>query len=339
MQYALVLFKKLFSTRGLVAVFGVLIVGMTLLILLVPEEQQERQMANGKEQTADEVKTKLAILSQDSDNDGLKDWEEPLYKTDAQNPDTDNDGTNDGDEIKQNRNPLKKGPDDKVTEPRKTAAAETETVGPNLTADLMGTLIQGGVLEYLAQGGDPEALPDEFYSRLQAIAGQTVEQKIPEVLLSELRVSSDSSEQAIKNYFNALAETYETHLLSLQKDDLQLFREILDSQDITRFTEFDSYIQAADAIIAAFKKTFVPRILAPFHKQEIEILLKTRMEIMILRNTDNDPLAALLVIPKRIQTKKEFHDFHVREMRDWLATRNITFRQNEKAALFLRMYQ
>ncbi len=52
----------------------------------------------------------------DSDNDGLPDWQEILWKTDPRNPDTDGDKTTDGEEIKQKRNPLVKGPDDGILE-------------------------------------------------------------------------------------------------------------------------------------------------------------------------------------------------------------------------------
>jgi hypothetical protein len=43
----------------------------------------------------------------DSDNDGLKDWEETLWGTDPHKADTDGDGTPDGQEVKDGRNPLK----------------------------------------------------------------------------------------------------------------------------------------------------------------------------------------------------------------------------------------
>lgn len=338
MQYALVLFKKLFSARGLVAVLSVLIVGMTLLVLLVPDEQTEIRDKR-RETGTDELKTKLATLSLDSDNDGLKDWEEPLYKTDLQNPDTDDDGTNDGDEIKQNRDPLKKGPNDKITEPRKIAATAADSEGPNLTAELMNTLIQGGVLEYLAQGGDPDTLPDEFYSRLQAIAGQSLEQKSPTVSLSELRVINDSSEQAIKNYFNALAAVYEKYIFPLQKDDIVLFQEILDSQDITRFEELDVYLQAIDRAVPELKKISVPQIRAEFHKKEIEYILKSRAQIAVMRNTDNDPLAAMIAIPRRIELKKEISEFHRKEINEFLQSRNMVFAPQEKINLILEAFK
>lgn len=54
------------------------------------------------------------FVSLDTDGDGLKDWEENLWKTDPKNPDTDGDGTNDKEEIEQKRDPTIKGPKDEV---------------------------------------------------------------------------------------------------------------------------------------------------------------------------------------------------------------------------------
>ncbi len=62
----------------------------------------------------------------DSDNDGLPDWEEALYGTDAHNPDTDGDGTPDGKEVTLGRNPLVKGPKDLVN-PDNSADNSTST--------------------------------------------------------------------------------------------------------------------------------------------------------------------------------------------------------------------
>jgi len=45
-------------------------------------------------------------LEDDTDGDGLKNWEEALYKTDPETADTDGDGVHDGAEISANRDPL-----------------------------------------------------------------------------------------------------------------------------------------------------------------------------------------------------------------------------------------
>ena len=54
------------------------------------------------------------FLQGDADKDGLKYWEEALWKTDPNNPDTDGDGTSDGQEVKEGRDPNVAGPDDKL---------------------------------------------------------------------------------------------------------------------------------------------------------------------------------------------------------------------------------
>ena len=57
--------------------------------------------------TLEATTTNSALLAKDGDSDGLKDWEEQLWKTDPYNPDTDGDGLNDGEEVLQfNSNPL-----------------------------------------------------------------------------------------------------------------------------------------------------------------------------------------------------------------------------------------
>jgi len=66
------------------------------------------------ERTGEASRLVKSAAVKDSDNDGLKDWEESLWGTDPENPDTDGDGTNDGEEPSLGRNPLKKGPDDKL---------------------------------------------------------------------------------------------------------------------------------------------------------------------------------------------------------------------------------
>ena len=62
----------------------------------------------------------------DSDNDGLKNWEESLWKTGANNPDSDGDGTVDGVEVRSNRDPRIKGPNDAL-EPDKGNTGLTPT--------------------------------------------------------------------------------------------------------------------------------------------------------------------------------------------------------------------
>ena len=56
----------------------------------------------------------LALIDKDSDSDGLKDWEETLWKTDPKNPDSDGDSYLDGLEVKNGYSPSGAG---KIFEP------------------------------------------------------------------------------------------------------------------------------------------------------------------------------------------------------------------------------
>ncbi|MFT5179911.1 MAG: hypothetical protein ACI8V7_000457, partial [Candidatus Paceibacteria bacterium] len=60
----------------------------------------------------------------DTDEDGLYDWEEDLWGSDINKPDTDNDGTNDGDEISERRDPTIAGPNDLLKDTREELPTE-----------------------------------------------------------------------------------------------------------------------------------------------------------------------------------------------------------------------
>ncbi|MCK6462724.1 MAG: thrombospondin type 3 repeat-containing protein [Candidatus Pacebacteria bacterium] len=73
-----------------------------------------------------------AMYESDTDGDGLKDWEETLWKTDPNKKDTDGDGAEDNEEIAQNRNPLKAGPDDKIGQKEDLIAQNKSSSGADL---------------------------------------------------------------------------------------------------------------------------------------------------------------------------------------------------------------
>ena len=74
-------------------------------------------------------------IAKDSDNDGLPNWEETLWRTDPNNPDTDKDGIPDGQEVKESRNPLLagNGKTDKIENSRPEKSAAEQTIQPPST--------------------------------------------------------------------------------------------------------------------------------------------------------------------------------------------------------------
>lgn len=81
-------------------------------------ETYSREEAPRPQKTAADTRAYAAAsAATDSDQDGLSNWEEALWKTDVNNADSDGDGTSDGEEVRFQRDPTKMGPDDKMTVP------------------------------------------------------------------------------------------------------------------------------------------------------------------------------------------------------------------------------
>jgi hypothetical protein len=95
-------------------VFCMAIVGL-IFLLYVRAPSKNAVVTQSASQQKNTVAENLVALNNDADRDGLKDWEEVLWKTDPNNPDTDGDGTKDGEEVKEGRDPTKKGPNDSLS--------------------------------------------------------------------------------------------------------------------------------------------------------------------------------------------------------------------------------
>jgi len=106
-------------SNRIIAVFLVTFSIVTIIIAIsIYKDRSSREIELREETTvsltvADSVKNDST--EQDTDQDGLRDWEEALWKTDPQNPDTDGDGTNDGEEVEAQRDPTVPGPDDEMS--------------------------------------------------------------------------------------------------------------------------------------------------------------------------------------------------------------------------------
>ncbi|PID83266.1 hypothetical protein CSB11_01880 [Candidatus Campbellbacteria bacterium] len=95
-------FKKNFTTILYILIF------LTLIFLIYKNFTKVKQYQKLEKIKTDYRNTKKLEKkeSDDTDNDGLLDWQEIIYKTDIDNPDSDGDGINDGDEVRDGTNPL-----------------------------------------------------------------------------------------------------------------------------------------------------------------------------------------------------------------------------------------
>lgn len=91
------------------SIAGIALVGGSYLALNPPKKKTAPSLSKSTLSATGGPVLPSSIIVQDSDKDGIADWEEALWKTDPQNPDSDGDGISDGDEVKANRDPSLKG--------------------------------------------------------------------------------------------------------------------------------------------------------------------------------------------------------------------------------------
>lgn len=304
---------------------------LALLVILGVFFAGFRQEKRGRQEFVNAPRQKNPLL-EDKDRDGLQAWEEELYKTDPEKSDTDADGTPDGEEVSRGTNPL--GIDAVSTaEPAPgTAKAEENMESINLTEELIAEIInKGGVASLLKGGGDTTS-----QIITQKIDELTKQGKIPYPSKSAqeplaIKTSQDTSPAAVRAYLTKVAEGFIANISQFKKDDLDLFFESLQADELGRLEELAVYKNAIEAVEKQIAPLTVPKNLAWFHERELQYLKETARQLGILAGAEADPVLTLTIIPQRVDLKIEVIKLHRGELPVWLKANNISITPAEKA--------
>lgn len=231
------------------------------------------------------------FLNKDTDNDGLKDWEENLYGTDLDNKDTDNDKTSDFEEIKLNRNPLKPFPNDNL--PKNIYANATSSETPTLTQKIGREFLT----QYFSVKGDEKLTQTErlnlINSLLTNINSDTGRIKYE---IGDISVSNDNSEIKIKNYINGFARTIKPIEL-IQENELQILAKILSNEE----EELSDKIKSLKTSRLIYEKTVrdltslsVPSNYKYIHLDFLNFFNNTAISVSKLEMVYEDPAKSMI---------------------------------------------
>ena len=252
----------------------------------------------------------------DSDNDGLKDWEEELYKTDINNPDTDGDGYLDGEEIDSGNNPLIKAPGDKFTFYPLPLGDKYNITKKVLTDEMINSLFDS----YIAQKGQfindhPEVNSPETFSaainestiqemarRALADSSSVISEKaqetisqIPEIFDikitdDDIKISQDNSKNAINFYISQVSSFLNSDSFFLQEKSSQVLISAFKNND---FSKLDELIKLNDEKIEQIKEITVPSSWKEVHKKGLELTLLIRNIFVSFRGFPERPVKNL----------------------------------------------
>lgn len=231
------------------------------------------------------------IAEKDSDNDGLKDWEEPLWGTDPQKSDTDGDKTNDGDEIKTNRDPLKPAPNDIRQETAKQTGVATSTEEITATDKFSRELFA----RYLAfkQGGEALDQKSQDIIISSMLAETQLDIKAPIHSSAEFKLSQDNSATALKNYGNLLGEAIISASPETSVNEIMILNEAVQAESGDKIKELDPIIEGYQKLIKLVMATAVPTEALSIHLNFVNSLEQVLANIKTFRQFFDDPVATL----------------------------------------------
>lgn len=287
------------KARLLLAFFVLLLAGI-LAIFFMKGEKKDPQLNSKFVQNKEQIDK----LRMDSDNDGLRDWEETIYHTDPKNPDTDNDKTPDGEEIKLGRDPLKPGPDDNPQKNTENPKPYSElTLTERIASQLNNYFILPRLTNQEIQFDVPsisEQIAEETFASVQTAYEPTYK-------LSDLQIIRKIDANAIETYSVSFDAIFTDAFAGITKPEIVVFSEAIQNETLADLVILDRYLRAYESSIENLKKLSVPEPLAQYQLDYLNTLVIHREAVAKIRKGDKDILVAVVGAQEYVQTAKKLN--------------------------------
>ncbi len=277
-----------------------------------------------------ESKTFDAIAKQDSDGDGLMDWEEILWKTDINNSDTDGDKTGDKEEVDQKRDPAKSGPDDQL------AGLESEsktdiTLNPKENLTQTETLAVDFFNNYLnTQGTNVDPSIQEYLNK--QLINKVSNVSLDVLVKSDLKITNQNNTDALRNFGNQFGQIFINDYEFLAENPFVLSEEKL-AGDKTAEAKLASLPSNYQSMIDKMLALSVPSELSELHLNFLNDLYKAKQLISQISQVDKDPILAMTAIGE-YRLMSDFVPENMAKFNLFYISKGVFFEVTESGYLF-----
>lgn len=276
--------------------------GLVGVALIYPEEKTIKYSSHGAELEAGTFERIVDVVENaDKDADGLKDWEEALFKSDPNNKDTDSDGTQDGEEVKLGRNPIVPGPNDKIQKSETLSVNYTEDSYKNLTAtDKVSRQL---FAEYFQAKQSGAEVNSETQNRIieSAISDPNLIKKARFYTEGELKIINESGESALRKYGNAVGAILKKYPGN-KENELTILNRAIKEDDENELSKLDISALAYQNTIKDMLLLSVPKKAISVHLSVINELSAIEKINRDMKNVFKDPITALSSTQEYIKT-------------------------------------
>ena len=277
-------FPKSRKARFILAVLAFLII--LIIVLIKFSRNTEPPIKNIVNNSRATREAELARLNQDSDEDGLKDWEEEIYGTDPQKADTDGDKTPDGEEIKLGRDPLKPGPKDHLPVPlaeKKESPAKSEN---NLTQKIIDKFNEKFILPRL---NDPSTNIDNTILSRDILKDLPANISYPSYFTEkDIAILKNDSPENFKSYLEGFNASINDSFKNLNTPEIMIFSEALQAEDLSQLSILDVYLSAYQTALAKLIKLPVPPAFANLHLAYLNATRRQQAAVEKMRRAESD---------------------------------------------------
>lgn len=313
--------------------------GLIGVALIYPEERVVKYSNQNAELEAGTLESIVSIAGNiDSDADGLKDWEEALFKSDPNNKDTDGDGTQDGEEVKLGRNPTVPGPKDQL--PKYNAEGNSpESSFENLSAtDKLARQLFAEYAQVKHSGGTIDA---ETQKRLiQSVINSAEDNKTIRLYTEgELVVVKDNSQLSLRKYASDMEIIQVKNAIPEGKDtELTTFNKALNGDNFSELKKLEPIAARYDTIVKSMLNTSVPKEVVPHHLNLLNAISSISQSVKEMSKLEADPLLAIGGFSQYVKTAKYIPEIY-KNINKFYTDKKITLYYGEGGYYFVNLYK
>lgn len=264
---------------------------------------------------------------QDSDRDGLKDWEETLWGTNPGSFDTDGDGTSDGEEVDSGRNPNIGGPEDVLDIehgelPHQTPVEDmtaTEKVAAVFFKEYVALRQSGGLQDPLAQS----ELLSKIIKQFEEGASNDPGYNEKDVLVGPLR-----GKDAARSYGNLVALALAQNPVPDTGNALITLLEALQTDDVEELKKLENWATAYHGIEKDLLEIVTPADAVAQHTKLVNQFYALRKQVESMQKAFEDPVVMMQAINPHVESARTLLQA-LQDIQMYLKTQNVTYDSSE----------
>lgn len=330
-------------SKNFVKIVGsfLVILGLGYLVLFLWNKNLVGNPAQSSPQT--NIVAGEAETSKDTDNDGLLDWEEALWRTNPEITDTDGDDTNDGDETKNGRDPKLAGICNEKTCTDKLQSPEEPT--KNKSSEEPGTFTAKIAQEF----------GKNYFAGKGIVGGEALSAQTQQSLANSITLGIEQGVAAYQNvfkkedikiskllspkiYLDNLGGAFSKNFKNIKTSEIDIINFVISGNYFENVKLFDPLIEAYKNMTLFLQKETVPEKYTDLHLEVLNIMQNTLFAVRSMKNIEEDPAKAIVGI-RLYQKETERTQEFLKNLKKQVGQDKINFSENDGGYFFKKYFE